>query len=381
MDSLNAMDIQELTRQVKEKARELGFSLVGVTTPEPPPHLEFFQDWLEAGYHGTMGWMASERNRERRADPRRILPGCQSILCLAHPYPYPKQQEGKGNISSYAWNQDYHEVLGEKLAEIAGHVEELLAREIPHRWYTDTGPILERDLASRAGLGWIGKNTTLINPQQGSFLFLAEILFAIELEVDPPFEGELCGSCTRCLEACPTGCLTAPYTLDANRCISYLTIEYRESLPDDLRPLLGEWVFGCDVCQQVCPWNQRFGKHDQLDQAFLPRQEIQHPELTEELQLSQEEFSRKFRGSPLKRSKRRGYLRNTAVALGNQAREGAVPALQRALRDPEPLIREHAAWALGEIGGDAARKALQEVLATEVHQGVLAAVERALERC
>jgi len=380
MDPLNAMDIQELTRQVKEKARELGFSLVGVTTPEPPPHLEFFQDWLEAGYHGTMGWMASERNRERRADPRRILPGCQSILCLAHPYPYPEQREGRGNISSYAWNQDYHEVLGEKLAEIAGHLEELVDREIPHRWYTDTGPILERDLASRAGLGWIGKNTTLINPQQGSFLFLAEILFGVELEIDSPFEGELCGSCTRCLEACPTGCLTAPYTLDANRCISYLTIEYRESLPDDLRPLLGEWVFGCDICQQVCPWNQRFGKHDQLDQAFLPRQEIQHPELTEELQLSQEEFSRKFRGSPLKRSKRRGYLRNIAVALGNQAREDAVPVLQRALRDPEPLIREHAAWALGEIGGGPARKALLEALESEVHQGVRDAVERALER-
>lgn len=374
------MDQHELTRRIKDKARQLGFSLAGVTTPDPPPHLDFYQGWLEAGYHGAMGWMASQRNRERRADPRRILPGCQSILCLAHPYPYPEQQDGRGNISSYAWNQDYHDVLGAKLAEIAGFADKLVGREIPHRWYTDTGPILERDLASRAGLGWIGKNTTLIHPDQGSFFFLAEILFDLALDIDPPFGSELCGSCTRCLEACPTGCLTAPYTLDANRCISYLTIEYRESLPEELRPRLGEWIFGCDICQQVCPWNERFGKHDQLDEELLPREQVQHPELAQELHLTQEEFSRKFKGSPLKRTKRRGYLRNIAVALGNQAQKEAVPALQLALGDPEPLVREHAAWALGEIGGKAARKALREVIESEDHQKVIAAASQALKR-
>jgi epoxyqueuosine reductase len=374
------MDQHTLTRRIKGKARQLGFSLAGVTTPDPPPHLDFYREWLEAGYHGAMGWMASQRNRERRADPRRILPGCQSILCLAHPYPYPEQLEGRGNISSYAWNQDYHDVLGAKLTEIAAYVQDLVGHEISHRWYTDTGPILERDLASRAGLGWIGKNTTLIHPDQGSFFFLAEILFDLALEIDPPFDDELCGSCTRCLEACPTGCLTAPYTLDSNRCISYLTIEYRESLPEELRPILGEWIFGCDICQQVCPWNKRFGQHDRLDEDLLPREQIQHPELAQELGLSQEEFSRKFKGSPLKRTKRRGYLRNIAVALGNQARKEAVPPLHRALGDPEPLVREHAAWALGEIGGKSAREALREVIESEDHQKVIAAAVRALKK-
>lgn len=374
-------DRGELTRLVKDKALELGFSLAGVTAPDPPPHLAFYRQWLNAGYHGDMGWMASDRSIARRADPDLVLPGCESILCLGFPYPFPEQREGRGNISCYAWNQDYHHVLGEKLAQIAAYLEKLLGRPVPHRWYTDTGPILERELASRAGLGWIGKNTTLINPRQGSFLFLAEIFFGVELEADPPFSGEHCGTCTRCLEACPTRCLVEPYTLDARRCLSYLTIEHRDSLPEDLRPQLGEWIFGCDICQQVCPWNQRFGAHARVEESFQPREDIQHPDLTEELALTPEDFNSKFKGSPLKRTKRRGYLRNTAVALGNLADESAVSALHHALGDPEPLVREHSAWALGEIGGPQARKALVQALSEESHQGVIAAIQQALTRC
>lgn len=374
------MDIAHLTAKLKEQARDQGFSLVGVTTPDPPDHLDFFRSWLEAGHHGTMGWMGSDRSLRRRADPREILPGCQSILSLAYPYPLPEQQPGRGQIACYAWNEDYHHVLGEKLETLVDFLQNQVDEEVSHRWYTDTGPILEREIATRAGLGWIGKNTTLIHPRQGSFFFLAEILLSLPLVPDSPFEGEYCGTCSRCLEACPTGCLVEPYTLDANRCISYLTIEYRESLPEELRPLLGEWIFGCDICQQVCPWNQRIEAAPAVDPALAPRTEIIHPDLEQELELSEEAFRQKFRGSPIKRTKRRGYLRNVALALGNQARQGALPSLESALEDPEPLVREHAAWAVGEIGGNQARDVLQRTLKKETNPEVTREIKQALTR-
>ena len=222
---------------------------------------------------------------------------------------------------------------------------------MPHRWYTDSGPLLERDLAQRAGLGWIGKNTCLINPQQGSYFFLAELLLGVALQPDPPFTQDRCGACTRCIDACPTGCIRPDRTLDARRCISYLTIELKGEIPEELRPRLGNWVFGCDVCQQVCPWN-RFAP-EQGDPAFAPRPGIPAPELVAELALTAEEFKRKFTGSPVLRAKRRGYLRNVAVALGNQGDPAALPALERAAaEDPEPLVREHAAWAVEVLRED-----------------------------
>lgn len=335
---------------IKDQARRLGFPLAGVTTPDPPPHLSTFERWLEAGRHGDMRYLADERARARRADLRLILPECQSILVLAAPYADPRFAEASegpvpgGRVAAYAWGDDYHNVFPAKLKELVTFIEEQVDHPVPNRYYTDTGPLLERDLAQRAGLGWIGKNTCLINPKGGSYFLLAEILLDLELEPDPPFVSDHCGTCTRCLEACPTGCILPDRTIDARRCISYLTIELKDDIPEELRPLLGEWVFGCDVCQMVCPWN-RFAA-DTIDEAFAPRPDVPRPNLIRELELTPEAFNRKFKKGPVKRAKRRGYLRNVAVAAGNSGNERAISALEKAGEDDEPLVREHAAWAL-----------------------------------
>ena len=373
-----------LTQAVKNEAHRLGFQLVGVTTPDPAPHVAIFEDWLREGYHGEMGYLATERSRQRRADPRQILPECRSILVLGIRYPAPVTFQSAtdtvplGRVASYAWGDDYHDVLLQRLGAVVEFIEEHVGHPVANRWYTDTGPILERDLAQRAGMGWIGKNTCLIHPRLGSYFFLAEVFLGIELEVDTPFVSDFCGTCTRCLDACPTSCILADRTLDAKRCISYLTIELKGGVPSGLRSLLGDWVFGCDICQQVCPWNQRFATADG-DQAFYPRPALPHPDLLEELALSPQAFNRKFKRSPLKRAKRRGYLRNVAIALGNAGGENAVPALVEALvENPEPLVRGHAAWALGKIGGDAAGRALEAATHNEKDTTVMAEIHQAL---
>ncbi len=266
---------ESLTQAVKAEAYRLGFRLVGVTTPDPPPHLAVFENWLSEGKHGEMAYLAEPRSRERRGDPRQILPQCQSILVLGMPYPAslagPVKGKGVvGQMASYAMGMDYHEVIPPRLKALVLFMECQTGKEIPNRWYTDTGPVMERDLAQRAGLGWIGKNTCLIHPAEGSYFFLSEILLGIELVVDAPFLADRCGTCTRCLEACPTGCIMPDRTLDARRCISYLTIELKGSIPPALRPLIGEWAFGCDVCQQVCPWNRRAALR-KYDPAFMQR--------------------------------------------------------------------------------------------------------------
>lgn len=342
---------QTLEQIIKDEARRLGFALAGVTTPDPPPHLTTFENWLSLGRHGAMGYLADERARLRRADPRLILPECKSILVLGIPYNAPRleaESPDTGQVAAYAWGEDYHLTLPKRLKQLVEFIETQIGHAVPNRWYTDTGPLLERDLAQRAGLGWIGKNTCLINPHIGSTFILAEILLGLELEPDPPFDTDQCGTCTRCIEACPTSCILPDRTIDAQRCISYLTIELKDEIPSELRPLMQNWVFGCDVCQQVCPWN-RFAAQDG-EPAFAPREEaIPLPILTEELSLTPEEFNRKFKGSPVKRAKRRGYLRNVTVALGNSGDSSALPALEQALEDPEPLVRVHAEWAIQTI--------------------------------
>jgi epoxyqueuosine reductase len=343
------MDKIDLTQKIKEKAVQMGFPLVGVTTPEPPAHLDFFRDWLQSGYQASMDWMAVERSLKRRSDPGKILPECQSILVLGAPYPAPKGNLKGGNIAAYALNQDYHDVLGKRLQGLVETIEVWVGTPVPNRWYVDTGPVLEKELAMRAGLGWIGKNTTLINREHGSYFFLAEILLGVELKTDPPITEESCGSCTRCLDTCPTGALQEPYTLDARRCISYLTIEHREEIPLELRSLMGDWIFGCDICQIVCPWNKPGAEAPSILEELIPREELVDVDLIKELGLSQEEFSNRFKGSPIKRTKRRGYLRNVAVALGNQGEENAIPTLTAALEDEERLVREAAEWALKMI--------------------------------
>ncbi len=361
----------ELTRAIKEEAHRLGFHLVGITTPDPPSHLDTYERWLDADNHGDMAWMASERARQRRADPRLILPECRSILVLGirHSSSLPQNSGGDGRagrIASYAWGDDYHNVLPDRLRALVSFIEEKVGEAIPNRWYTDTGPILERELAQRAGLGWIGKNTNLINPKIGSYFLLAEVFLGIELLPDNPFIPDHCGSCTRCIDACPTECILPNRTIDANRCISYLTIEQKGFIPGELRSKMGDWIFGCDICQQVCPWNLRFS-HTKGDAAFNPRSGLVQSILKDELSLSPEAFNRKFKGNPIKRTKRRGYLRNIAIALGNLKNPDAVPALADALKDFEPLIRGHAAWALGQIGGKEAIDALQSAEVEENH--------------
>ena len=346
----------ELKETIKEKARQLGFILAGVTTPDPPPHYTTFEHWLAQGRHGTMEYLATERSRARRRDPREIMPECKSILALATPYSPPSltraEQSGReveadelsGRIASYAWGADYHDALPVRMKELVQFIEEQAGRPVKNRWYTDTGPLLERDLAQRAGIGWIGKNTCLIHPQHGSYFLLSEILLDLALEPDPPFVTDHCGTCTRCIEACPTDCILPDRTIDATRCISYLTIELKDDIPVELRDRMGSWVFGCDICQMVCPWNRFSGEGDP---AFGDQGTAQH--LADELSISGAEFNQRFKGTPVKRAKRRGYLRNVAVALGNTGNMHTLPVLQNALKDEEPLVREHASWAIDEI--------------------------------
>jgi epoxyqueuosine reductase len=343
------MEAAELTQKIKKYAQELGFPLVGVTTPDPPPHLDFFQKWLQAGYQASMEWLGTPRSLERRADPRVILPECRSILVLGSPYPAPRGNLEGGNIASYALNQDYHDVLGKRLPDLVTAIEDWVGEPVPNRCYTDTGPVLEKELAMRAGLGWIGKNTTLINKEFGSYFFLAEILLGVELVSDEPIIDNYCGSCTSCLDTCPTQALTGPYTLDANRCISYLTIEHRNGIPEKLRSQMGDWIFGCDICQIICPWNKPGQEAPDILEEFQPRDELLGIDPLLELGLTQEEFSTRFKGSPIKRAKRRGYLRNVAVALGNRGEPDALPVLEKALKDQEEDVRSHAEWAILQV--------------------------------
>ncbi len=342
----------DLKQSIKNRARQLGFVLAGVTTPDPPAHYSAFEQWLAQDRHGAMDYLGTETSRARRADPKQILPECKSILVLATPYSSPNlalsgesvPNEVEAHIASYAWGKDYHEVLPARMKELVQFIEQQVGGPIKSRWYTDTGPILERDLAQRAGIGWIGKNTCLINPKHGSYFLLSEIFLDLALEPDTPFVTDHCGTCTRCITACPTDCILPDRTIDARRCISYLTIELKDDIPTELREKIGDWVFGCDVCQVVCPWNRFAGEGDP---AFVSLTSL--PSLTVELTLTPQEFNQRFKRTPVKRAKRRGYLRNVAVALGNAGDMRALPVLQNASNDEEPMIREHAKWAMEKI--------------------------------
>ena len=336
---------------IRRRARELGFDDCRVTTAEPPGSATQFQQWLERGWQGEMAYL--QRNAAKRVEPSRVLLGAKSIIALAASYagdepPVVTENRGalNGVIARYARFADYHEVLGERLKQLAGFVNELGGPATRSLWYVDTGPVLERDLAQRAGLGFIGKHTNVISRHLGNWLVLSEILTTLELEPDSP-ERNRCGSCSRCLTACPTGAIRAPFQLDARLCISYLTIELKGSLPIELRPAIGNRIFGCDDCLAACPWN-RFARAGRIMQEHALR-ELNSPELLELLALDEAGFKRRFAGTPMFRTKRRGLLRNVCVALGNVGGESALPALQRACHDPEPLIAEHARWAIEQV--------------------------------
>jgi epoxyqueuosine reductase len=320
-------------------SRELGFDDCRVAQCGPPPHAREFGSWIDEGAHGEMQYM--QRGAEKRRDPQLVLPGARTVIVLALNY-FQGGTPTRG-IARYAWGDDYHDVIEPKLRKIDIYLRELGGTQ---KYYVDTGPVLERDFAAEAGIGWHGKSTMLINEKLGTWFFLAEILTTLELEPDAPAR-DRCGTCTRCITACPTGAITAPHKLDARKCISYLTIEHKTSIPLELRPLIGDRIYGCDDCLEACPWN-RFAQVSR-ESAFAAQRSTTAFALRDYLRLTDAEFRNLFRNSPIKRIKRRGFLRNVCVALGNVGDESDLPELHRAAVDPEPLIAEHAQWAIEQI--------------------------------
>ena len=369
-----------LTQQIHARANDLGFELVGITPAAQSETIARYRQWIENGYAGKMGYL--ERHLPLKVDVRQLLAEAKSVISLAMNYytlDPPKalaEDPARGQISRYAWGDDYHDVIRQRLSELVDFIKQTAETELKTRICVDTAPIIEREYAQKAGIGWIGKNTNLIHWRSGSWYFLAEVLINIDLESDTaPLRGS-CGTCTRCIEACPTDAIVEPNLLDSRLCISYLTIELKESIPKALRPKIGNLIFGCDICQEVCPWNSKAVPTD--EPAFQPRDGNLTPKLLSLIGMTQQEFSRKFKGSPIKRTKRRGFLRNVLVAIGNWGEPRAVPALKDALADDEPLVRSHAAWALGKIGGDTAKQILQTRLAVETEQEVIVEVQDAL---
>lgn len=335
-----------LERLIKAQAFGLGFDLAGITPLGPAETASAFDRWIDAGYAGEMSYLP--RGAEKRHDSRLPFPGTTSAIVVGLNY---GGTAPSGPIARYARGDDYHEIMWSMLDSLHDWINSQVCHHVNGRSYVDTGPILERDLARRAGLGWFGKNTNLINPGLGSFFFIGALFLDLDLEPDAPFEADRCGTCTRCLDACPTGAILEPRLLDATRCISYLTIETKGSIPLELREGIGELVYGCDICQDVCPWNVSFSRD--LDHAGLsPRDVLAGDSRSiahKLLGMSEEDFRSTFRRSAMKRAKMRGLKRNAAVALGNTGRDQDLPALEAALNDPEPVVREHAQWAIDRI--------------------------------
>ena len=338
-----------LPSRIKGQAHTLGFELAGIAPAADADGFAHLQDWLAQGFAGEMDYMS--RHGDARRHPDSILPNVKSVVMVGINYRAVPQESlrsswGLGRVSCYAGGLDYHEVLRAKLKLLLGWIQE----QVPGtqgRAVIDTAPLLERDFARRAGLGWFGKNTMLLHKKLGSYFFLGALVLDLELPVDEPFQTAHCGSCTRCLDACPTEAFVGPYQLDARRCISYLTIELRGSIPEELRPGMGDWIFGCDICQEVCPWNRKAPVGQ--EEAFQPSAAGLQVDLLELMGISEEEFRKRYRHTPLWRTKRAGLLRNAAIALGNVGDGRALPVLERALDDPEPVIREAVAWAIARI--------------------------------
>jgi epoxyqueuosine reductase len=336
--------------KLRQKASDLGLQAIALTPiSDASALMRDLRRWLSDGCHGDMAWMA--RDPERRADPQRVLENARTLITCTFNYytAYPQTDDPThGRISRYAWGDDYHDVMLPRLKQLAEflHAQNPSAESL---CYVDTGPVMEKPWAARAGLGWQGKHTNLIDPKRGSWFFIGEIITTLNFPPQPSLEGRggSCGTCTRCIDVCPTRAITAPYQVDARLCISYLTIEHKGSIPVALRPLMGNHIYGCDLCQDVCPWN-RFATATP-EPVFQPRQGNLNPELIPLLYMTDDEFRTRFKNSPIKRIKRARFLRNVAVALGNSKDPAAIPALQHAMNDPEPLIREHAEWALGQI--------------------------------
>lgn len=343
--------MSSLESRIKEHAHSLGFELAGIAPASDADGFQRLHDWLAQGFAGDMDYM--QRHAEARRHPSAILPNVRSVVMVALNYKQLRDdpQEslrsswGLGRISSYAGGRDYHDVLRERLKALLAWVQEQ-APGTRGRAVVDTAPLLERDFARRAGLGWFGKNTMLLHKRLGSYFFLGALLLDLELHADEPFDAAHCGTCTRCLDACPTDAFVGPYQLDARRCISYLTIELRGPIDEELRPQMGDWIFGCDVCQDVCPWNRK--SPPGVEEALRATDGLRI-DLIELLSLDETQFRQRFRHTPMMRPGRSGLLRNAAIALGNSGDERALPALERAAGDSDPLVREAAAWAIAAI--------------------------------
>ena len=380
----------------KEYALELGFDLVRVTSAE-----QFTQDRevtlerLRAGLMDGLPWF-NESRVQRGSDPAVLLPEARSVICLGLNY-YRQADDSesghpRGRVAVYAWGRDYHKVMKRMIRDYVAGMRLRLGEEFAARWYVDDGPMLDRAAANRSGLGWFGKNTNVLMSSHGSWVFLGQVVTDLELEPDPLLK-KTCGNCVRCIEECPTGAITEPYTIDNTRCISYLTIENRGEIPLELRPPMGDWVFGCDICQDVCPVNRKAipsSSSPLQGDAISPGAESTEGssdaqysgapatlDLIQVLEMSEEEFRSRFRGTAVLRAKRVGLQRNACVALGNLKSAGAVPALCRALAEGETLVRGHAAWALGRIGGPQARRALEAAVGEESDPWVLEEVSEA----
>lgn len=337
-----------LEERIKAQAYGLGFDLVGLTRTGPAQTAGAFDGWLRGGHAGEMHYL--ERGADKRRDSRLPVEGARSAVVVAMNY---GGRAPSGPVARYARGDDYHDVMTERLRALHACVDGWVGTPVRGKAYVDTGPLLERDLARVAGLGWFGKNTMLINRGIGSFFFLGTLLLELELASDTPFESEHCGTCTRCLDACPTSALLEPGVLDARRCISYLTIELKGAIPLELREPVGDRLYGCDICQDVCPWNGRFARDLPDDSPYTAREMLAATDTRalarELLGMTQDEFSRAFRRSPMKRAKLRGLKRNAAVVLGNVGTADDTDVLTSALDDPEELVRAHARWALNTI--------------------------------
>lgn len=350
--------------------QELGFSQVGIISAKPAVTFGAFSDWVDQGFHGTMDWMHSEGRKQKRQDVRNIMPSAKSIITLAYSYytqDLPEeilQDPSRGIFARYTWGRDYHKVLKKKLLTLIDRIQEEVGHTIEAKAYVDTGPLLERELAERAGLGFVGKNSMLINAAYGSYLFVCEVL--IDQECEPlthrqpgsraraesrPQTSQWggCRNCTKCIDICPTKAIISPGVIDARKCISYLTIEHRTAIPEEFRSLMKNRIYGCDICQEICPWNQTASAKAHQSDWLEADIQLQAPKLADLAQLTEEDFFERFKGTPIMRVKRSGLLRNVAVALGNWGSSEAQPSLELLAQEDDALIREHAEWGLKQL--------------------------------
>ncbi len=339
----------ELKEALKTEAARLGFEIFGVTTPEPPGNFNKFQAWLGNGFHAGMGYLERKDTLQKRADPQLLMPGCKSVICLGYPYPLIRPDPDDAfKIASYARLEDYHQLFPGLLAKLQTIIAEASDDTAQSRVFSDSAPILERELASRAGLGWIGKNSCLIHPAAGSAFLLAEIFTSLELRADEPFNEDRCGTCTKCIEACPAKCILPDRVIDAGRCISYLTIENIGMIPEEYREVIGNWIFGCDICQQVCPWSSEKSSPSIVGESLS--QAVDFHLFIKILDMDDLDFRRCFKSSPLLRSGRLGLIRNFLIAMGNSGNSSYIPLLRDRISYFEnPVLREYAQWVMNKI--------------------------------